>query len=61
MRITVDKNKCPQNHKCPSIRVCPVGAIEQNGIGLPTINEDKCIKCKKCIAFCPMGAMQFSK
>ena len=56
MAIQVDKNMCPQNHKCPAIMQCPVGAILQNGNGLPTIDEEKCIDCGKCIRFCPMGA-----
>lgn len=58
MEIIVDKNRCPQNHKCPAVRVCPVGAITQNGFGLPAIDQDKCIKCKKCVMFCPMRALQ---
>lgn len=58
MEITVNKNKCPQNHSCPAVRVCPVGAIEQNRYDLPTINLEKCIKCKQCVKFCPMGAIQ---
>jgi Fe-S-cluster-containing hydrogenase component 2 len=58
MQISVDKNRCPQNHRCPSIRVCPVGAIKQDGFDLPTIDDEICIKCKKCIMYCPMGAIQ---
>lgn len=40
MKVKVIKNRCPQNHPCPSIQ------------------EDKCTKCGKCIRFCPMGAIQ---
>ncbi|HEX3030083.1 MAG TPA: 4Fe-4S binding protein [Clostridia bacterium] len=58
MKITVDKHLCPQNHRCPSIKVCPVGAIQQSGNGLPTIDEGKRIKCKKCVMYCPKGAIQ---
>jgi Fe-S-cluster-containing hydrogenase component 2 len=58
MRIVVDKNLCPQNHLCPAIKVCPVNAIKQDGFNLPIINENKCIKCKKCIMFCPMKAIK---
>ncbi|MFA6308886.1 MAG: 4Fe-4S binding protein [Clostridia bacterium] len=58
MAMTVDRNRCPQNHKCPAIRVCPVGAISQAGVGLPVIDQVKCIKCEKCIKFCPMGAIR---
>ncbi len=58
MKIIVDKKLCPQNHSCPSVKVCPVGAIKQNKFNLPTIDENKCIKCKKCVMFCPKGAIQ---
>jgi len=58
MQITVDKNLCPQNHPCPSIRVCPVGAIIQSGFSAPVIDQEKCIKCKKCVMYCPMGSIQ---
>lgn len=57
MQITIDKSLCPQNHKCPSIRVCPVGAIQQTGNGLPTIDQGKCIQCEKCVMFCPKGSI----
>lgn len=56
--ITIDKNKCPQNHRCPSIAVCPVGAISQNGFELPIINQKLCGECGKCINFCPRKAIQ---
>lgn len=58
MNITVDKRRCPQNHACPAVKVCPAGAIRQTGVGLPEIDQEKCIKCKKCIMFCPMSAIQ---
>lgn len=58
MKIIVDTHRCPQNHSCPAVRVCPVGAIIQNGFDAPTIDEKKCIKCKKCVMFCPMRAIQ---
>lgn len=58
MQIIVDKRKCPQNHSCPAVRVCPVGAIEQERYNLPTIDSEKCIECKQCFKFCPMGAIQ---
>lgn len=58
MKIVVEKTKCPQNHPCPSIKVCPVNAITQDGYNAPKINENLCIKCKKCVMYCPMGALQ---
>lgn len=56
--IIVDKDLCPQNHKCPAIKVCPENAISQTGFNLPVIDQGKCIICGKCIKFCPMGAIQ---
>lgn len=58
MAITVDKELCPQNHPCPSVRVCPVGALVQNGFDAPLVNADVCIVCKKCVRYCPMGAIR---
>lgn len=56
MSMTVNARRCPQNHRCPALRVCPVNAITQEGFGLPVIDEKTCIDCGKCIRFCPMGA-----
>lgn len=58
MALTVNKNRCPQNHRCPIINVCPFGAITQNGYGLPVIDESKCTDCGKCTRFCPTGAVE---
>lgn len=57
--LIVNKNRCPQNHSCPSVKVCPVDALSQNGFEAPTINLNKCIKCGKCVRFCPMKALTF--
>lgn len=57
LSLMVRKSRCPQNHSCPSVRVCPVGALIQNGYSAPTVDEDKCIKCGKCVRFCPMKAL----
>ena len=59
MKLFVNKKKCPQNHKCPAIPVCPNGAITQKDIrSLPEIDGEKCIVCGKCMEFCPMGAFE---
>ncbi|MGE4483902.1 MAG: 4Fe-4S binding protein [Oscillospiraceae bacterium] len=55
--LSVKKARCPQNHPCPSVRVCPVGALKQNGYSAPTIDQSKCIKCGKCVRSCPMRAL----
>jgi Fe-S-cluster-containing hydrogenase component 2 len=56
--MIVNKNRCPQNHKCPAVRVCPVGALKQEGYNAPVIDDETCIKCGKCVNFCPMRAIQ---
>lgn len=55
--MNINEHRCPANHPCPAVRVCPVNAITQKGFALPSINNDVCIKCGKCIKFCPMRAI----
>ncbi|HPX26466.1 MAG TPA: 4Fe-4S binding protein [Treponemataceae bacterium] len=55
--MNINEHRCPANHPCPALRVCPVNAITQKGFGLPSINNNVCIKCGKCIKFCPMRAI----
>ena len=52
MSIVIRKELCPQNHPCPTLRVCPVGAIIQEGYNVPTIDDEKCICCCKCVQSC---------
>ena len=61
MAVKVIKARCPQNHPCPSVKVCPFGALKQNGFDAPTVDESKCTDCGKCVRFCPMGALVFDK
>lgn len=58
MALTVNPNRCPQNHHCPLIPICPVDAISQNQYGLPLIDEEKCVECGKCTNYCAMGAVE---
>lgn len=59
-KITISAQRCPANHPCPAVRICPVDAIIQENrfTGLPVIDEEKCTKCGKCIRYCGMGAIQ---
>ena len=62
MKLTVNKNKCPQDHKCPAIAKCPKGAITQKDIhSLPEIDGEKCVVCGICIKFCPKKAFEKSE
>lgn len=56
-QLKIIVQRCPQNHHCPAIKVCPVGALSQNGFSAPIIDEKKCIKCGKCSMFCPKSAL----
>ncbi len=59
-KLNVIQERCPKNHTCPAMSVCPVGAISQNGFDAPVIDEEKCIKCGKCSNFCPKKALVLS-
>lgn len=55
--LKVIKNRCPQNHSCPSVRVCKPGALIQKGFAAPAVDQELCIQCGKCMWSCPMGAL----
>lgn len=55
--LTLIKENCPQNHPCPAVKVCPVGALSQIDFNAPNIDHDKCIKCGKCSNFCSKKAL----
>jgi len=57
LKIKVIESRCPQNHPCPSARICPANALEQVGFKAPAVNYDKCIGCAKCVSFCPKNAI----
>jgi ferredoxin len=60
MAVSINVARCPQNHPCPAVRVCPVGALTQSGYAAPVVNGAKCIDCGKCVRACPMGALRAS-
>ncbi len=55
--LTIKKENCPQTHSCPSVKVCPVGALSQVAFNAPEIDYTKCIACGKCSNFCPKKAL----
>ena len=55
--LMVNKSRCPQNHPCFSVKVCPVGALSQKGFEAPSVDQEKCIRCGKCVKSCPMRAL----
>lgn len=50
--IEIQGASCPQNHPCPVVRLCPVDAIQQEGHGLPVVDEEACICCCACTSAC---------
>ncbi|MDO9510341.1 MAG: 4Fe-4S binding protein [Bacteroidales bacterium] len=60
-KVKVEANNCPQNHFCPVIPVCPVGAIKQSSpFEAPVIDDEKCTNCGRCTPYCGYGAIQMS-
>lgn len=55
--IVINSHRCPQNHACPSVKVCPVNALSQKGYKAPSVDMKTCVKCGKCVKFCPMKAI----
>lgn len=58
MAVIVNEARCPQNHRCPLLSICPAQAIMQDGYGLPYIDETKCTDCGKCTRYCGTGAIE---
>jgi Fe-S-cluster-containing hydrogenase component 2 len=56
--LYVHKNRCPENHPCPAIRVCPAAALTQDRYSAPVVDMEKCVSCGKCVRYCPMGAIR---
>jgi ferredoxin len=49
--VYIVKDGCPGCGNCKS--VCPVGAVEQAGVGVK-INS-RCVDCGVCVAVCPVN------
>lgn len=56
--LTVNANSCPQSHACPAVRICPFNALSQKGYNAPTVNQEVCVKCGKCVRFCAYRAIK---
>jgi Fe-S-cluster-containing hydrogenase component 2 len=61
MKLAIKKGLCPQNHKCPAVKACPVDALSQQGMAVPVVDEETCIACGKCAEACPTGALQMEE
>ena len=58
MSLVVDQRVCPQNHRCPILRLCPVEAMSQRGFAAPVIDPDRCRECGKGVRHYPTGAVR---
>ncbi len=57
MAIKIHKERCPSNHRCPAVKVCPEKALSQKSTECPAVDAKKCIDCNLCTETCPMGAL----
>lgn len=51
----IHSNRCPRNHRCPCVGICPAGAVSQKGFDAPEIDDTKCTGCGLCMRMCPYG------
>jgi ferredoxin len=49
--------RCPQNHTCPAVRLCPAGALSQKGWAAPVVDRELCTDCGLCALQCPYRAL----
>jgi len=57
--VIIDAAKCPADHACPLLGICPVEAITQEGFAAPQIDQEKCIACGMCTSVCAFQAADF--
>ena len=57
--LFVDLARCPQNHPCPSVPICPTNALRQRGFDAPDIDHGQCVSCGRCVSYCPKNALRF--
>ena len=48
---------CRQCENAPCARICPTGALQQDG-GIVTMNAQICSGCQLCIMACPYGVLK---
>lgn len=56
VKLRFTPRPCMQCEEPPCVPVCPVEATWKRPDGITTIDYDKCIGCRYCIAACPYGA-----
>ncbi len=61
MPIKVDVDRCRQDHRCPTVAICPEKALSQKGFRAPNIDGEKCTSCMECTFFCPGGVFAYEE
>lgn len=59
MKVKVNKDKCPKNHPCSAVEICPNKAISQEGFNAPLVDEKNVSGCGKCVRMCDKSAFYF--
>lgn len=58
--IPIVCQQCEESPPC--MVVCPMKAISRDGeLNRVTVNYNKCIGCRMCVAICPFGSMEFDE
>lgn len=61
MKLVVKEERCPKNHFCPVINVCPKQAIVQKSpFDAPLIEDENCSECGICTNYCAYGAITYT-
>jgi Fe-S-cluster-containing hydrogenase component 2 len=56
-KIIVISEKCAKDHPCGAVKLCPAGALTQEGLSAPSADIERCTGCGKCAKYCPRGAL----
>jgi Fe-S-cluster-containing hydrogenase component 2 len=58
-KLVLDLQKCPANHSCPAVKVCPYNALSQEDNNhAPVIDYNLCVACGACTRVCGKQALQ---
>lgn len=58
-KLIIDLQKCPANHSCPAVKVCPMDALHQaDDHHAPEITYNTCVACGACTRVCGKKALQ---
>ena len=61
MAVSIIKARCPQNHPCPAVRVCPGRRADPEGVRRARGRSGNLHRLRKCVRACPRGALVFKE